>query len=300
MGEPDLAASLAEALPYVSRYIGKTIVVKLGGSALGNHDTTMDDVAICHRLGIRVVLVHGGGNAISHWIKRLGDEPRFVDGLRVTDEATMDLVVMTLAGQVNKQLVAQLQRSGSRAIGICGLDGGLLRARQRNPDLGRVGDVYDVNLDPLTALTSASFIPVIAPIALGDDGYPLNVNADTAAAELAAALGASKAIFLTDVPGVLDGNKQLLSELSALEAKDLIAQKVISGGMIPKVEACLKALNGVERSHIVDGRVPHALITELFTDRGIGTMITRGLSVRTGEQLQEVRHGNSHPSLARH
>jgi len=300
LGEPDLAASLAEALPYVSRYIGKTIVVKLGGSALGNHDTTMDDVAICHRLGIRVVLVHGGGNAISHWIKRLGDEPRFVDGLRVTDEATMDLVVMTLAGQVNKQLVAQLQRSGSRAIGICGLDGGLLRARQRNPDLGRVGDVYDVNLDPLTALTSASFIPVIAPIALGDDGYPLNVNADTAAAELAAALGASKAIFLTDVPGVLDGNKQLLSELSALEAKDLIAQKVISGGMIPKVEACLKALNGVERSHIVDGRVPHALITELFTDRGIGTMITRGLSVRTGEQLQEVRHGNSHPSLARH
>lgn len=299
MGEKDLAAILAEALPYVSRYIGKTIVVKLGGSALGSHDTTIEDVAICHKLGIRIVLVHGGGNAISQWTKRLGYEPRFVNGLRVTDDATMELVVMTLAGQVNKQLVAELQRHGGKAIGICGLDGGLLQARQRDPELGRVGDIHHVNLEPLVALTSAGFIPVIAPIALGDDGHPLNVNADTSAAELAATLGASKAIFLTDVPGVLDADKKLISVLSALEAKDLIAQKVISGGMIPKVEACLKALNGVERSHIVDGRVPHALITELFTDSGVGTMITRGLSVRTGEQLQEVLHAAGNQTLAR-
>jgi len=299
LGEKDLAAILAEALPYVSRYIGKTIVVKLGGSALGSHDTTIEDVAICHKLGIRIVLVHGGGNAISQWIKRLGHETRFVNGLRVTDDATMELVVMTLAGQVNKQLVAELQRHGGKAIGICGLDGALLQARQRDPELGRVGEIHTVNLDPLVALTSSGFIPVIAPVALGDDGQALNINADTAAAELAATLGASKAIFLTDVPGVLDADKNLLSVLSALEAKDLIAQKVISGGMIPKVEACLRALSGVERSHIVDGRVPHALITELFTDRGVGTMITRGLSVRTGEQIQEVLHAAGNQSLAR-
>ncbi|HEY8884057.1 MAG TPA: acetylglutamate kinase, partial [Chloroflexota bacterium] len=285
--------------PYVSRYIGKTIVVKLGGSALGSNDTTIEDVVICFRLGIRVVLVHGGGGAISEWLKRLGKQPAFVNGLRVTDDETMELVVMTLAGQVNKQLVAEIQRRGGRAIGISGIDGGLLRATRRDPALGRVGDVATVNLDPILALTTAGYIPVVAPVALGDDGYSLNVNADTAAAEVGAAIGAAKAIFLTDVSGVLDANKRLLSELSALEAKDLIAQKVISGGMIPKVEACLRALSGVERSHIIDGRVSHALIAELFTDRGIGTMITRGLSVRTGEQIQEVRHASSDATLAR-
>jgi acetylglutamate kinase len=211
----------------------------------------------------------------------------------------MELVVMTLAGQVNKQLVGEIQRNGGRALGISGLDGGLLRARRRDAALGRVGDVYRVTLDPLNTLTAAGYIPVIAPVALGDDGHALNVNADTAAAEIAAELGAAKAIFLTDVPGVLNADKQLVSELSALEAKDLIAQKVISGGMIPKVEACLRALAGVERSHIIDGRVPHALIGELFTDRGVGTMITRTVSVRTGEQLQEVRHGLGDPTLAR-
>ena len=299
MGETDLAATLAEALPYVSRYIGKTIVVKLGGSELGSHDTTIEDVVICFRLGIRVVLVHGGGGAISEWLKRLGKQAAFVNGLRVTDDETMELVVMTLAGQVNKQLVAEIQRRGGRAIGISGIDGGLLRATQRDPALGRVGDVTTVNLDPILALTTAGYIPVVAPVALGDDGFSLNVNADTAAAEVGAAIGAAKAIFLTDVPGVLDADKRLLSELSALEAKDLIAQKVISGGMIPKVEACLRALSGVERSHIIDGRVSHALIAELFTDRGIGTMITRGLSVRTGEQIQEVRHASSDATLAR-
>jgi len=290
---------LAEALPYVSRYIGKTIVVKLGGSALGSNDTTSEDVVICYRLGIRVVLVHGGGVAISEWLKRLGKQPAFVNGLRVTDDETMELVVMTLAGQVNKQLVAEIQRRGGRAIGISGIDGGPPRATQRDPALGRVGDVATVNLDPILALTTAGYIPVVAPVALGDDGFSLNVNADTAAAEVGAAIGAAKAIFLTDVPGVLDANKRLLSELSALEAKDLIAQKVISGGMIPKVEACLRALSGVERSHIIDGRVSHALIAELFTDRGIGTMITRGLSVRNGEQIQEVRHASSDATLAR-
>ncbi len=299
MEETGLSAALAEALPYISRYIGKTIVVKLGGSALGQHDTTMEDVVNCYRLGIRIVLVHGGGNAISDWLKRIGKVPQFVNGLRVTDDETMDLVVMTLAGQVNKSLVAEIQRLGGRAIGISGLDGGLLRAHRRDPALGRVGDVHSVNLEALLAISNAGFIPVVAPVANGDDGFALNVNADTAAAELAAALGASKVIFLTDVPGVLDANKNLLSELSVLEAKDLIAQKVITGGMIPKVEACVRALAGVERSHIIDGRVPHTLVGELFTDRGVGTMITRGLSGRSADQLQEVRHATGNSSLAR-
>jgi len=299
MGEPDIALTLAEALPYVSRYIGKTIVVKLGGSALGSHDTTIDDVVICQQLGIRIVLVHGGGSAISTWLKRIGKEPRFVKGLRVTDDETMDLVVMTLAGQVNKQLVAEIQKRGGRAMGICGIDGGLLRARQRDPDLGRVGDVYAVDLDPLVALTAAGYIPVVAPIALGEDGLGLNLNADTAAAELAAALRAEKAIFLTDVPGVHDAAGHLISELSAGQTKALIAEKVISGGMIPKVEACLRALAGVKRSHIIDGRVAHALIGELFTDRGVGTMITQGQNGRSDEHFQEAHHATGDRTLAR-
>ena len=299
MGDSGLAAALSEALPYISRYIGKTIVVKLGGSALGQNDTTLEDVVNCHRLGIRIVLVHGGGNAISVWLTRIGKVPEFVGGLRVTDDETMNLVVMTLAGQVNKSLVAEIQRLGGRAIGLSGLDGCLLRAHRRDPALGRVGDVHTVNLEALLAVANAGFVPVIAPVAYGDDGYALNVNADTAAAELAAALSASKVIFLTDVAGVLDREQNLLPELSALEAKDLIAQKVITGGMIPKVEASLRALAGVERSHIIDGRIPHTLIGELFTDRGVGTMITRGLSPRLADQLQEVRHAAGNSSLAR-
>lgn len=297
--ESDVAVTLAEALPYVSRYIGKTIVVKLGGSALGSRDTTLEDLVICQHLGIRVVLIHGGGTAISGWLKRFGKEPRFVNGLRVTDDETLDLVVMTLAGQVNKRLVAEIQKHGGRAMGICGVDGGMLRAQQRDPALGRVGDVYAVDLDPLVALTAAGYIPVVAPIALGDDGLGLNINADTAAAELAAALRAEKAIFLTDVPGVLDVDGRLISELSDTRTKALIADKVISGGMIPKVEACLRALAGVSRSHIVDGRVEHALIGELFTDQGVGTMITRDQSSTSNEHFQEVPRATGDGELAR-
>jgi len=297
LGESDLAATLAEALPYVSRYIGKTIVVKLGGSALGSHDTTIEDVVICQRLGIRIVLVHGGGTAISGWLKRIGKEARFINGLRVTDDETMDLVTMTLAGQVNKQLVSEIQRNGGRAIGICGMDGGLIRARLLDPRLGRVGEVEQVNLDPLRALVSAGYIPVVAPIALGPDGLALNLNADTAAAALAAAMGAEKAIFLTDVPGVLDADGRLISELTARETQRLIAEKVISGGMIPKVEAALRALDGVRRSHIIDGRVAHALIAELFTDRGVGTMITAESNGHS-ETTEEADRGAGHPALA--
>jgi acetylglutamate kinase len=272
---PAFVDALAGALPRIGQLVGKTIVVKLGGSALGSHDTAIADVATCHQLGVRLVLVHGGGNAISAWLKRVGIQPRFVNGLRVTDEETLEIVVMTLAGQVNKSLVAALQRQGGKAIGLSGLDGALLRARVRDPELGRVGDVESVDLAALEAVAHAGFIPVVAPLALGDDGQPLNVNADTAAAEIAAALGAERAIFLTDVPGVLGADGRLLAQLTEAEVADLVAEKVIYGGMIPKVEACLRALDGARSSHIVDGRLPHALIGELFFAGGVGTTITR-------------------------
>jgi acetylglutamate kinase len=219
--------------------------------------------------------VHGGGNAISNWLKRVGVQPRFVNGLRVTDEETLEIVVMTLAGQVNKELVADLQRDGGKAIGVSGVDGALLRARVRDPELGRVGDVDAVDLSALEAILNAGFIPVVAPIALGDDCQPLNVNADAAAAEVAAALHAERAIFLTDVPGVLDADRRLISHLTEAEVADLIAEQVIHGGMIPKVEACLRALEGAQSSHIVDASLPHALIAELFSDQSIGTRFTR-------------------------
>ena len=278
MSETELATILADALPHVARFFGKTIVVKLGGSALGSHDTTIDDVALCQKLGIRVVLVHGGGNAISGWLKRLAIEPRFANGLRITDDETLEVVIMTLAGQVNKGLVLDLQRRGARALGMSGIDGGLLRARLRDPALGRVGDVYNVDLSSLRVIGDAGFIPVVAPVALGDDGSALNVNADTAAAEIASAMRAETAIFLTDVPGVLDSEKRLIPQLSAAEAATLVSNGVISGGMIPKVDACLRAVVGAKQSQIIDGRVPHSLLDELFTCRGIGTMITRGPS----------------------
>jgi acetylglutamate kinase len=271
----DLAHMLAEALPYVAQYAGKTVVVKVGGSTLGSADTTLEDVITLQRLNIDVVLVHGGGSAISGWLRRIGKEPKFVNGLRVTDEETMELVVMTLAGKVNKDLVAGIQAHGGRAIGICGLDGGLIRGVRKDPALGCVGEVTAVDLAPLRALTSAGFIPVVAPIAVGDCCEALNLNADTAAAEVAVALRAEKLIFLTDVPGVKGADGQLIKEMSASLARDLIGSGVISGGMIPKAEACLRALDAVPRSHVVDGRVPHALIRELFTDEGVGTMITK-------------------------
>ncbi len=271
----DLVGALVEALPYVAQYAGKTVVVKIGGSTLGSGDTTLEDVVTLRRLGVDVVIVHGGGSAISGWLRRIGKEPKFVNGLRVTDAETMELVVMTLAGKVNKDLVGGIQARGGRAIGICGLDGGLIRGVRKDEALGCVGEVTSVDLAPLRALTTAGFIPVVAPIAIGEGCEALNLNADTAAAEVAVALGAEKLIFLTDVPGIKGADGQLIPELSASQVRELIASGVISGGMIPKAEACLRALDGASRSHIIDGRVPHALIRELYTDEGVGTMITK-------------------------
>jgi acetylglutamate kinase len=199
----------------------------------------------------------------------------FVNGLRVTDEETMEVVLMTLGGQVNKALVGGIQAKGGKALGLCGIDGGLIRGVQKDPALGQVGEVTAVDAGMLRSILDAGYVPVIAPIAAGEDGQPLNLNADTAAGAVGGALGAAKLIFLTDVPGVKGADGELLTELDEAKVRELIASGVISGGMIPKVEACLTGLRGVPTTHIIDGRLPHALIRELFTDEGVGTMIRK-------------------------
>jgi len=270
-----LSAALLEALPYIHYFAGKTIVIKIGGSTLGSSDTTLQDIVWLKGLGIEPVIVHGGGNAINDWLARIGKEPRFVRGLRVTDEETMEVVRMTLAGKVNTELVAALNSLGGKAVGITGLDGRLLQCQRQSEELGLVGKVVKVNLEVLQTLMAAGYIVVIAPIGWGPQGEALNLNADTAAGEIAAALQAEKLLLLTDVPGILNGDGALISHISMDQARELIESGVVSKGMIPKVEACLRALDGVRRAHIIDGRVPHALIRELFTNRGVGTMITR-------------------------
>ncbi len=280
-GNNDWNLTLREALPYIPRFQGKMIVVKLGGSTLGSEDTTLEDIAVLRSLGVRPILVHGGGAEISEWVRRAGHEPRFINGLRVTDEVTMEIVAMVLGGKINKQLVAGLAAYGCPAVGLSGLDGPILRARIKNPDLGLVGEVESVDLRPVLGLVEAGYVPVIAPLALGPHNQALNLNADTAAAEIAAAARAAKLVFLTDVPGVKGADGQLLSTLTPTEVDRLIADGVIKGGMIPKVEACLVGLRGTDRAHIIDGRVPHALLKELYTDEGVGTMIT-------GEQRADV------------
>ena len=274
-GNRIVADVLLEALPYLHRYAHKTIVVKMGGSTFGQHDTTLDDLVALQRLGINTIVVHGGGSEITAWMQRLGLEARFVDGLRVTDQAAMQLALMTLAGKVNKELVAQVAQRGGRAVGLSGIDGQILQARRKDARLGFVGEIFQVDLTALTGVAGAGFVPIVAPIAIGEDYQALNVNADTAAAAIATAIRAEKLIFLTDVPGVIHTNGEAISRLSVKEAAELIEAGTISGGMIPKVQACISALEKVERTHIIDGRQEHALIYELFTDSGVGTMLTK-------------------------
>ncbi len=270
-----LTESLLRAVPFLEKVAGKTIVVKLGGSALGSHDTTLADAVAMSRLGVRPVVVHGGGAAISEWIRRIGKEPRFVNGLRVTDAETMEIVTMGLAGKVNKELVASLCGLGGKAVGVSGLDAGLVKARRTSPELELVGEVHDVDVHLLQLLLEAGAIPVVAPIALGEKGECLNVNADTAAAEIAIALRAERLVFLTDAIGVRDQAGHLLPSLTRVEARRLIDSGVISGGMIPKAEACIRGLDGVGFAQVIDGRVPHSLMREIFTDRSVGTTFVR-------------------------
>ncbi|MGZ5289988.1 MAG: acetylglutamate kinase [Actinomycetota bacterium] len=273
------ARTLIEALPFMREHHGKVIVVKYGGAAMdraGLAASFAEDIALLQSAGITPVVVHGGGPQVTHLSARLGIETIFVDGLRVTDAETLDVATMVLAGKLNKEVVGSLVSGGVPAVGLSGIDGGLLLAqRQVAPDLGFVGEVVHVNADVLRTLTERRFVPVVASIAVDETGQAYNVNADVVAAELAIELGAEKLVFINDVPGLIGPTGDLLSELSAQQCLDLLAQGgVVEGGMIPKLESAVDALRaGVTRVHLVDGRVEHSLVLELFTPEGVGTMI---------------------------
>ncbi len=265
-------SALLEALPFICEYVGKTIVVKVGGS-VGDEGTVLEDIVWLKKLGINPVIVHGGGPQISDMLGRLGVETHFVEGRRYTDEKTLDVVHMVLM-RINGQFVSYLDSRGVRAVGLNGLDGGMLRARLRDERLGLVGEVEAVDLRPIQSLVEQGYVVVIAPLASGPQSQPLNVNADTVAGEVARELRAEKLILFTDVPGVLDGDRQVMSEIPSARIRQLVDEGVIRGGMIPKIEACLRALEAVPRAHVLDGRVDHALVRELFTREGVGTMLT--------------------------
>lgn len=273
---------LVQTLPYFKQWVGKVVVVKYGGNAMLNEElkqAVMEDIVLLNTIGIKVVLVHGGGPEINHMLERVGKESKFVDGLRYTDAETMEIVQMVLTGKLNKDIVGILLHKGGKAIGLSGVDSGLLRAKKTDKELGFVGDVTEVNPDILTTLLDQNFIPVVSTVALGEDGDQAryNINADTAAAKIAVALKAEKFVQLTNVPGILrniEDPTTLIKRIERTAIGSLKATGVIAGGMIPKIECCETALNGgVPRTHIIDGRVPHSLLIEMFSDRGIGTMI---------------------------
>ena len=265
-------AALLEALPYICEYVGKTIVVKVGGS-VGEEGTVLDDIVWLKRLGINPVLVHGGGPQISDRLTRLGVETHFVEGRRFTDQQTLEVVHEVLM-RINGAFVSYLNGHKVAAWGCNGLDGEMLRARLRDERLGLVGEVEAVNLRPIKSLIEQGYVVVIAPLAAGPESQPLNVNADTVAGEVARALAAEKLVLFTDVPGVLDGHGAVLPELARQQVESMLEDGTIRGGMIPKIQACLRALETVPRVHVLDGREPHALIRELFTREGVGTMLT--------------------------
>ena len=279
--EVDRAKVLAEALPYIQKYSHKTVVVKYGGNAMISEElrqAVISDIILLHLVGIRVVVVHGGGPEISDNLKKIGKQSKFVDGLRYTDEETMDVVQQVLCGKVNKDLVATLNRMGGKAIGLCGMDGGLFQAVQLNEKYGLVGEVKKVDPTAVEDVLEKGYIPVIATVAQGmDDHCAYNVNADTAAAKLAVALNAERLLLLTDVRGLLLDPKDestLLPVVELNQVPGLVKDGVISGGMIPKVDCCVESVrSGVKSAVILDGRIPHALLIELLSDEGIGTML---------------------------
>ena len=277
------ARTLVEALPYIQKFTGKTIVVKYGGNAMVSDElrrAVMCDIILLSLVGIRVVVVHGGGPEISAMLKKIGHESKFVDGLRYTDEETMDVVQSVLCGKVNKNLVAQLNRLGGQAIGLCGMDGQLFQAEQLDEKYGLVGKITGVNPEPVENALLSGYIPVVSTVAQGVDAdTAYNINADTAASKLAAAMGAEKLILLTDVRGLLRNPRDeetLIHVVHTYDVPGLVAQGIISGGMIPKMECCVDAIaGGVERVHILDGRIPHSILIELLSDEGIGTMLKK-------------------------
>jgi len=288
----DKAKVLIEALPYIRRFYDKTIVIKYGGSTMEEEQVKKSfalDVVLLKYIGINPVIVHGGGPQIGEMLKKIGKKSEFIEGMRVTDGETMDIVEMVLVGKVNKEIVALINQQGGKAVGLSGKDGRLIvakklkltRTREKGGapeeiDIGMVGEVKAVNPGVIEALERENFIPVIAPVGVGEEGETYNINADLVAGKIASSLKAEKLILLTDVEGVMDKNKRLIPSLDIKRARNLIEQKVIASGMIPKVNCCIEALmEGVTKTHIIDGRVEHAILLEIFTDVGIGTQITK-------------------------
>ena len=274
------AQVLTSALPYIKRYNGEIVVVKYGGNAMIDEtlkQQVMEDVALLWLIGVKVVLVHGGGPEISDMMSKLGKKPEFVNGLRVTDKETVDIVQMVLAGKVNKSLVTLLQMKGGHAVGLSGMDGGIIEAKIKDERLGYVGEITKIRPQPITDLLEKNYIPVISTVASDHQGNVYNINGDTAAAFIAGALGATRLIMMTDVAGILrdkDDPASLIPHLTVSEAHELYKEGVISGGMIPKVDCCIEAIRaGVKDVTIMDGRIPHAILMELLTDEGAGTMV---------------------------
>ena len=277
------AEVLTAALPYIKKYNGKTVVIKYGGNAMINEQLkqqVMEDIVLLWLIGVKVVLVHGGGPEISETMKKLGKQAVFLDGLRVTDKETVDIVQMVLAGKINKTLVNLIQMKGGHAIGISGIDGGVIEAKMKNEALGYVGEITKIRTQPITDLLEKNYIPVVSTVASDRQGNTFNINGDTAAAYIAGALGAERLIMMTDIAGILmdkDDPSTLIGSITVEEAKKLYENNVISGGMIPKVDCCIEALeHGVNNVVIMDGRIPHSILMELLTDEGAGTMVMKG------------------------
>ena len=277
------AEVLTAALPYIKKYSGKIVVIKYGGNAMVNpqlKEQVMEDIALLWLIGVKVVLVHGGGPEISHIMKRLGKEAVFIDGLRVTDKETVDIVQMVLAGKINKTLVNLIQMKGGHAVGLSGIDGGILEAKVKDERLGYVGEITKVRPQPIQDLLEKNYIPVVSTVASDRQGNTYNINGDTAAAYLAGALGAERLIMMTDIAGILrdkDDPSTLIPHITVSDAKKLYDEGIISGGMIPKVDCCIEALeHGVNNVVIMDGRIPHSILMELLTDEGAGTMVMKG------------------------
>ena len=281
MNDSQRVSILSEALPYIQKFSGRKIVIKYGGSVMLKkelREAVFRDVALLSSVGVRPVIIHGGGPEINTWLKKLNIEPNFKSGLRVTDEKTMEIVEMVLMGRVNKQIVRGINKTGSLAVGISGLDGNLILARQLDNDShGFVGDISKINVDILDPLIAKGYIPIISSIGSTSKGISLNINADYVAGEISAALNAEKLILLTDTPGILrdlNDEKTLIEKMNLKEARKLIAQDIIKDGMRPKIECCIRALaQGVKAGHIIDGRIEHSILLEIFTNSGIGTMI---------------------------
>lgn len=276
------AEILTQAVPYIKEYTGKYVVAKYGGNAMTDPQlkkSVMQDILLLQLVGVKVILVHGGGPEISAMLKKLSIESHFENGLRVTDDDTMEVVQMVLAGKVNKSLAADLSAMGGRAVGLCGIDGGLIKVHQKNEKLGHVGEIDEINTKILDDLLDGGFIPVISSIGIDDDGNPYNINADTAAAKIAAALHAESMVVMSNINGVLrdkDDETSLISQMSLADAEELKKSGIIAGGMIPKVDCCTNAVKeGVKKVFIINGEIPHAILIELLTDEGLGTMFTK-------------------------